>query len=116
MKIYAARQSFTLVVLLALMLYVPLSPAADGESLSVMDWPLQPGESIRDLSVLIYPKSQHMQQYFTAETIKLNVETQPDLEAATVFEQEHQIRIPSIKALSRKSAARIKHAQSEKAY
>lgn len=105
MKTYAARQRLTLLAL-ALMLYVPsLSAAAGAESLSAMDWPLQPGESIQDLSQLIYPKSQRMQQHFIAETVRLNRETQSDLQSNTVFEQEHQILIPSIKQLSKHSRA-----------
>ena len=103
MKTYAARQLLTLLAF-ALMLHVPsLSAAASAESLSAMDWPLQPGESIQDLSRLIYPKSQRMQQHFIAETVRLNRETQSDLQSNTVFEQEHQILIPSIKQLSKKS-------------
>ena len=108
MKTYAARQLLTLLAL-ALMLHVPsLSAAASAESLSAMDWPLQPGESVQDLSRLIYPKSQRMQQHFIADTIKLNVETQPDLKPTTVFEQQQQILIPSIKQLSGKSRAGTK--------
>ena len=108
MKTFAARQLLTLLAF-ALMLHVPsLSAAASAESLSAMDWPLQPGESIQDLSRLIYPKSQRMQQYFIADTIKLNVETQPELKATTVFEQQQQITIPSIKQLSGKSRAGAK--------
>jgi len=88
---------------LALMLHVPLLfAAASGESLSAMDWPLQPRESVQDLSRLIYPKSQSMQQRFIAEAIRLNRETQPELQATTVFEQEQRILIPSIKQLSKK--------------
>jgi len=102
MNTYAARQQLTLLAL-ALMLHVPLlSVAASSESLSAMDWPLQPKESIRDLSRLIYPKSQSMQQRFIAETIRLNRETQPELQPVTVFEQEQRILIPSIKQLSKK--------------
>jgi hypothetical protein len=105
MKTYAARQLLTLLAF-ALMLHVPsLSAATSAESLSAIDWPLQPGESIRDLSRLIYPKSQRMQQHFIVETIKLNAETQPDLKPTTAFEQEQQILIPSIKQLSGKSRA-----------
>ena len=108
MKTYAARQLLTLMAF-ALMLHVPsLSAAASAESLSEMDWPLQPGESIQDLSRLIYPKSQRMQQYFVAETIRLNREAQPDLQASTVFSLEQQITIPSIKQLSGKSRAVVK--------
>jgi hypothetical protein len=108
MQNHAAGRQFTLLILaLALMLHVPLlSAAANTEALSVMDWPLQPGESVRDLSRLIYPKSQQMQKYFIAETIRLNLEAQPDLHPTTVFEQEHQIIIPSIKVLSRKSVSK----------
>lgn len=105
MKTYAARQLLTLLAL-ALMLHVPsLSAATSAESLSAMDWPLQPGESIQDLSRLIYPKSQRMQQHFAVETVRLNIEAQPDLKPTTVFEQEQQILIPSIKQLSKKSKA-----------
>ena len=108
MKTGTARQLLTLLAL-ALMLHVPsLSAAASAESLSAMDWPLQPGESIQDLSRLIYPKSQRMQQYFAEETVRLNAETQPDLKSTTVFEQPHQILIPSIKQLSGKSRAGVK--------
>jgi len=102
MKTYAARQQLTLVAL-ALMLHVPLlSAAASGESLSAMDWPLQPRESIQDLSRLIYPKNPSMQQRFVAETIRLNRETQPELQPTTVFEQAQRIVIPSIKQLSKR--------------
>ena len=108
MKINAARQRLTMMAL-ALMLHVPsLSAAASAESLSDMDWTLQPGESIQDLSRLIYPKSQRMQQYFVAETIRLNRERQPDLHPATAFSQQQQILIPSIKQLSGKSRAGAK--------
>jgi len=105
MQTYAARQLLTLLAL-ALMLHVPsLSAAVSAESLSAMDWPLQSGESIQDLSRLIYPKSQRMQQHFIAETIRLNRENQLDLHSTTAFEQQQQILIPSIKQLSRKSRA-----------
>jgi len=105
MKTNAERQRLTIIAL-ALMLYMPsLSAAASAESLSDMDWTLQPGESIQDLSRLIYPKSQRMQQYFVAETIRLNRERQPDLHPTTAFAQQQQILIPSIKQLSGKSRA-----------
>ena len=108
MKTFAARQLLTLLAL-ALMLYVPsLSAAASAESLSAMEWPLQPGESIQDLSRLIYPKSQRMQQYFAVETVRLNIEAQPDLQPTTVFTQQQQILIPSIKQLSKRSRAGVK--------
>lgn len=74
------------------------------EALSEMEWSLQPGETVRDLAQLIYPKNSHMQKYFIAETIKLNQEVQPDLRPSTVFSQPNVILIPSIKQLSHKHA------------
>jgi len=108
MKPYAARQRLTLLAL-ALMLHVPSVSAAESkEALSAMEWPLQSGESIQDLSRLIYPKNQRMQQYFAEETVSLNAEAQPDLKSTTVFEQQQQILIPSIKQLSGKSRVGVK--------
>lgn len=75
------------------------------EALSEMEWSLQPGETVRDLARLIYPKNPHMQKYFIAETIKLNQEMQPDLHPSTIFSQPNVILIPSIKQLSHKHAA-----------
>ena len=103
MKTYAAKQRFLLLMFTLQLL--SLSAVASPESQQAMDWPLQPGESVRDLSWLIYPKNPAMQKYFVQETIRLNRETQPDLNANKVFEQQHQILIPSIKQLSRKSKA-----------
>ncbi len=81
-----------------------LSAKANPEALTEMEWPLQPGETVRDLAQLIYPKNPHMQKYFIAETIKLNQETQPDLHPSTIFSQPNVILIPSIKQLSHKNA------------
>ncbi len=80
--------------------------AQPAEAKMPMDWSLQAGESVRDLARLIYSKNPQMQQYFIAETIRLNQEAQPDLHPGTVFSQPNQIRIPSIRALSVKSTLR----------
>lgn len=76
------------------------------EALAVMDWPLQPGETVKDIAQLIYPKNLQMQKYFIAETIRLNQEMQPDLHPTTVFSQPNMILIPSIKQLSKKRTVR----------
>lgn len=76
---------------------------SSAEAMSEMEWPLQPGETVRDLAQLIYPKNPHMQKYFIAETIKLNQEIQPDLHPSTTFSQPNVILIPSIKQLSHKN-------------
>lgn len=73
-----------------------------------MGWPLQPGENIRHVAQLIYPKNVRMQQIFIAETIKLNQEVLPELHPGTVFTFEQQITIPSIKQLSTRSRAGVK--------
>jgi hypothetical protein len=80
-----------------------LSAASVSAVLDHMEWPLQTGETVRDLAQLIYPKNTHMQKYFIAETIKLNQETQPDLRPSTIFSQPNVILIPSIKQLSHKN-------------
>jgi hypothetical protein len=100
----------TLVLLLASLIALMQSPTLfarnSAEALAVMDWLLQPGETVRDIAQLIYPKNPHMQKYFIAETIKLNQETQPDLHPSTIFSQPNLILIPSIKQLSKKSVKR----------
>lgn len=118
MKTYTAGQCFNKCALaLMLMLHVPLLFAGvSSESLSPMPWPMQAGESVSDLSRLFYPKNKHMQQHFIADTIRLNHDEQPDLNPTAVFEQEHQILIPSIRQLSKKSmrkSARVSAAKSQ---
>jgi hypothetical protein len=103
MKTQAVKQRFIFLIFALQMMSLPAM--ASPESLQSMAWPLQLGESVRDLSRLIYPKSQRMQQYFIAETIRLNREQQPDLHPNTAFAQQQQIIIPSIKQLSGKSRA-----------
>lgn len=129
MKTYRARQQITMLALsLSTLLHSPLllaeanaEPGAEqGTELSTelnvksgsaevqytVDWPLQAGETVRDLASLFYPKNQRMQQYFIAETIKLNMEAQPELHPSTIFSQDNVIVIPNIKELSKKSVRR----------
>lgn len=107
MKTYAVKQRF--IFLIFALQFASLSAAASPESMQAMNWPLQPGESVQDLSRLIYPKSPRMQQHFIAETMRLNRETQPDLQPTTVFALEQPITIPSIKQLSGKSRVGANH-------
>lgn len=84
-------------------LHGPLLFAEVGsQSQSIMSWPMQAGESVNDLARLFYPQDKYMQQQFVAATIKLNLESQLNLDPATAFDQESTIVIPSIKALSKK--------------
>jgi len=116
MRTYTAGQCFNKWALaLMLMLHVPLLFAGvSSESLSPMPWPMQAGESVSDLSRLFYPKNRHMQQHFIAATIRLNQDTQPELNPTAVFEQEHQILIPSIRQLSKKSVRKHTKVATEK--
>ncbi|MEK9825098.1 MAG: hypothetical protein VW395_02210 [Methylotenera sp.] len=92
-----------------MLLHTPvLFAKSSPEALSEMEWPLQPGETVRDLAQMIYPKNPHMQKYFIAETIKLNQALQPDLHPSTIFSQPNVILIPSIKQLSHKDVTRGK--------
>lgn len=103
---------YKLVLVLAnslMLLHTPvLFAKSSSEALTEMEWLLQPGETVRDLALLIYPKNPHMQKYFIAETIKLNQALQPDLHPSTIFSQPNVILIPSIKQLSHKDAVRGK--------
>lgn len=91
-------------VVLTIAIHSPLLPAqTHAQALSAMSWPMHQGESLNDIARLFYPKNKYMQQQFIAAAIKLNQETQPDLNASTVFTHKSTIVIPSIKALSKKS-------------
>jgi hypothetical protein len=122
MKTYRARQQITMLALsFVTLLHSPLLFAETSPELTTelsaqpgnidvqytVDWPLPAGETVRDLAGLFYPKNQRMQQYFIAETIKLNMQAQPELHPSTIFSQDNVIVIPNIKELSKKSAHRI---------
>ena len=120
MRTYRARQQITMLALSFItLLHSPLLLAEASAELGVesgnadvqytVDWPLPAGETVRDLASLFYPKNQRMQQYFIAETIKLNMEAQPELHPSTIFSQDNVIVIPNIKVLSKKSARRAAH-------
>ena len=117
MKTYQVMQAITMLALsLITLLYSPLllaeagtesEPSAKTGNADMQyteDWPLPAGETVRDLASLFYPKNQRMQQYFIAETIRLNMEAQPELHPSTAFSQDNVIQIPNIKQLSKKSA------------
>jgi len=100
-----AKQKLTLfaLALLVAMHSTLLSAQPNSLQQSAMSWPMQQGESLNDVARLFYPKNQYMQRQFVIAAIKLNQDTQPDLNASMVFTQESTIAIPDIKALSRKS-------------
>lgn len=114
MKTYQARQQIIMLALsLVALLHSTLLRAeagaepANADVQYTVNWPLPAGETVRDLAGLFYPKNPRMQQYFIAETIKLNMEAQPELHPSTTFSQDNVIVIPNIKELSKKSAHRV---------
>jgi hypothetical protein len=62
-------------------------------------WPVLPGESVKDIAVLFYPKNKIMQQRFVAKTLKLSYAVNPNLSPTTTSDQESMIVIPNIKTL-----------------
>ncbi len=114
MKTYQVRQQIIMLALsLIAFLHSPLlfaetsDESVNGDEQYTVDWPLPAGETVRDLAGLFYPKNQRMQQYFIAETIKLNREAQPELHPSTIFSQDNVILIPNIKELAKKNARRV---------
>lgn len=66
-------------------------------------WPVLPGESVKDIAALFYPKSKIMQQRFIDKTLQLNREDNPDLHPNTTYTQATMIIVPNIKFLGRRS-------------
>lgn len=73
-------------------------PGQDG--MQTIVWPMQAGESLRDLAVLIYPKNRAMQQRLIATTLRLNGEALAGRTADQPFEAGEDILLPDPRALS----------------
>lgn len=86
-------------------------PAPHGDS-AAQEWEMLPGESLRSLAKLIYPRDSHMQRRFIAATQQLNREALGEVAADQPFEQATALRIPDLHALSaqaRKRVAKVRH-------
>lgn len=66
-------------------------------------WPVLPGESVKDIAALFYPKNKTMQQRFIIKTLQLSREINPDLHSYTTYNQASIIVVPNIKFLGRHS-------------
>lgn len=64
------------------------------------EWRVLPGESLRSLAALFYPKDRRMQQRFVEATLSMNRDRLGSRSAEQPFEQETTIRIPELRALS----------------
>jgi hypothetical protein len=66
-------------------------------------WPVLPGESVKDIAALFYPKNKIMQQYFIDKTLQLSLEINPNLHPNTTYNHASMIVVPNIKFLGRRS-------------
>ena len=71
------------------------------ESADNITWPMLPGESIKDLARMFYPKNQAMQKQFVTTTLRLNSETQANLKASERFDVPTLLVVPTLKSLSK---------------
>lgn len=74
--------------------------ATDGAPPRLLEWPMLPGESLRQLAQLIYPQDRSMQRRFIAAALRENPATFTRYSADTRFEQETLIWLPDLKQLS----------------
>ncbi len=77
----------------------------DLQSADSMTWPMLPGESVKDIARLFYPKNQAMQRQFIFKTLRLSANIQPQLDAAERFEVPTLLVIPTLKSLSNSTHA-----------
>ena len=65
-----------------------------------MTWPMLPGENLNDIARLFYPKNQAMQHQFITKTLRLNQQSQSNLNSATHFTAPTLLVIPTLKSLA----------------
>jgi hypothetical protein len=82
-------------------LQLDASMLSDQETASSMTWPMLPGESVNDLARMFYPKNRTMQQQFVAKTLRLNADTQSQINATAKFDAPTLLVIPTLKSLSK---------------
>ncbi len=72
----------------------------DGAPPRLLEWPMLPGESLAQLSRLIYPGDIAMQRRFVTAAVRENPATFSQINAGQKFEQETLIWLPDLKELS----------------
>lgn len=85
--------------------------AAHGAA-AAQEWEMLPGESLRSLAKLFYPRNSYMQQRFINATQALNRDALGAIAADQPFEQSTALRIPDLRALSaqaRPRMAKVRH-------
>jgi hypothetical protein len=102
---------FSCLLLLLAALYSHNPQAAETlapEDTSALTWPLLPGESLNQLARLFYPNDGTMQSVFIRQTLLLNCDLHPQLQADQRFEQITSIVIPELKTLSHHASPPVK--------
>jgi tetratricopeptide (TPR) repeat protein len=91
-------------MLLLAALFFPASSGVaderDQEASSLIEWTLQPGESLPQLAALIYPHDRAMQRYFVAAALRLNFAVYENRNFAWHADQPTAILLPDLKQLS----------------
>lgn len=73
------------------------------------EWHLLPGESLKSLAALFYPKSKAMQHRFIAKAVAMNPDVFASHPASQPFEDGATISIPDIHALSYHAPRSVRH-------
>jgi hypothetical protein len=98
------RAAALLVLLLAALIFPAIlggaDEASDGTPPKLLEWPMLPGESLRQLAQLIYPQDRAMQRRFINAAIRENPATFTNFGADRKFDQETLIWLPDLKQLA----------------
>lgn len=81
---------------------VPRTYLTEQDEIS-MSWPMLPGENLKEVARLFYPKNQYMQRQFVAKTLQLSKAVQPNLTPKIRFKEPTLLVIPTLKSLSVKT-------------
>lgn len=79
----------------------PGQAVAEQPMRELVSWPMLPGETLRELAALIYPKDRAMQQHFIRTTRRLNADVLAGHGVDQPFEQATDILLPDLFGLSR---------------
>ncbi|MDP3819078.1 MAG: hypothetical protein Q8Q57_08800 [Methylotenera sp.] len=88
-----------------ILLLTPEQPDQHVQSQVAITWPVLPGESVKELAALFYPKNKKMQHRFIVKTLQLSQEIHPNLDPATASNNANLIVIPNIKYLGKNSGS-----------
>lgn len=98
------RAGALLVLLFAALIFPAIlggaDEAFDGTPPKPLEWPMLPGESLRQLAQLTYPQDRAMQRHFIDAVIRGNSATFSNFDADQKFNQETLILLPSLKQLA----------------